>query len=189
MGHDYDDDYDDGYGDHGEGYDDHPQQSGGAGKIVLIVVIVVAVVGCLCMVPLVAAIAIPNLLEARQNGNEAAAIGGLKAISNAQTLYREGDADGDSTLNYAPALADLGQVGYIDSVLAGGVKQGYEFQASIGANPEFEWWASAFPAVPGTTGSRYFYTNHSGQIWYSTTEFSLPVDLNAPPPGFLPLGR
>jgi DUF2950 family protein len=55
----------------------------------------------------VAAVAIPNLLSPRSGGNEAAAIGALKAISHAQLLYREQDKDGDGTLNYAASLEEL----------------------------------------------------------------------------------
>ena len=47
----------------------------------------------------VAAIAIPNMLAARKNGNEAGAIGSLKAISTAQRLFREGDKEGDKIEN------------------------------------------------------------------------------------------
>jgi len=191
MGHD-DDDYDyDEAQDDGYGYQE-PQESGGGSKVVMIIVILLVVLGGFCgVVSIIAAIAIPNLLEARKHGNEAAAIGGLKTISNAQTLYREGDADSNGTLDYG-TLDGLGQVGYIDPVLGGGVKQGYEFQVEVSlSNPQFEWWAIARPAVPGTTGDRYFYTDQSGVIFYSADEPPAgPIDTNKPlPPGLNPVGR
>lgn len=183
---DYDYDQDDGYG-----YD-APPESGGGSKVVMIIVIIVGVLGGLCaLTAVVAAIAIPNLLEARKHGNEAAAIGGLKTISNAQTLFREGDGDRDDILDYG-SLDQLSQVGYVDSVLGGGMKQGYEFQVEVDPqNPEFVWWAIARPAVPGTTGDRYFYTDQSGMIYYSTQEPPQgPIDTSkALPPGLLPVGK
>ena len=43
--------------------------------------IVVAIIG------IIAAIAVPGLLRARMSGNEASAIGSLRAISSAQSVY------------------------------------------------------------------------------------------------------
>lgn len=51
---------------------------------------VLIVVGALAIIPIigiVAAIAIPGLLRARIAGNEASAIGSLRAISAAQDVY------------------------------------------------------------------------------------------------------
>jgi type II secretory pathway pseudopilin PulG len=181
--YDYDEDRDDGYG-----YDD--QKPGGT-NVMLIVVIILGVVGGLCaVIAVIAAIAIPNLLSARKNGNEAAAIGGLKTIANAQTLFREGDGDRNDVLDYG-SLDQLSQVGYVDPVLGGGMKQGYEFQVEVNPkNPEFEWWAIARPAVPGTTGDRYFYADQTGIIYYSLQEPPQgPLDSSKPnPPGLNPLG-
>jgi Ca-activated chloride channel family protein len=47
-----------------------------------------------------AAVAIPNTIEARKHGNEAAAIGALKTLNTSQTLFREGDKEGDGTLDH-----------------------------------------------------------------------------------------
>lgn len=185
MGDDYDDNYDDGYG-----HDEQPQ-SGGAGKIVMIIVIVLGVVGGLCAVlAIIAAIAIPNLISARKNGNESAAIGALKAISNAEALFREGDKDQDDVLDYG-TLDELSQANIVDPVLGGGVKQGYMFDVTVSPDkPEFEWWAIARPAVPGTTGDRYFYTNQTGVIWFSVDDIEdAQIDTTAPPLGVQVLGR
>lgn len=191
MGYDKDDDdYYDEAMDDGYGYD-APQQSSGGGKVVMIIVILLAVLGGLCaIISIVAAIAIPNLIEARKHGNEAAAIGGLKTISNAQTLFREGDGDQDGTLDYG-SLDQLSQVGYVDTVLGGGLKQGYEFEVEVvPQDPQFRWWAIARPAVPGTTGDRFFYTDETGIIYYSVQEPARgPVDPNKPPMGLTPVGR
>ena len=122
----------------------------------------------IAIIAIIAAIAIPNLIEARKHGNESAAIGSLKAISSAQSLFREGDKDGNGVLDYGN-LTQLSQQSLVDGVLGAGVKQGYNFTASAGTNVQFTWDADGVPSVVTTTGDRYFYTDHTGVIFYTTT--------------------
>ena len=61
--------------------------------------IVVAIIG------IIAAIAIPGLLRARMSGNEASAIGSMRAINSAQSTYSSSCASG----GYAQSLARPGQ--------------------------------------------------------------------------------
>src|ERR1700754_2411497 len=84
--------------------------------------IVVAIIG------IIAAIAIPGLLRARMAGNEASAIGSLRAIGSGQTAYSSSCALG----GYATTLSDLflaatGGTGFISPDLAsnGVTKSGY----------------------------------------------------------------
>jgi hypothetical protein len=162
-------------------------------------VLVAVILGGLCVltVPvgaIVAAIAIPNLIEARKHGNEASAIGQLKMLNSAQTLFREGDKDDDGTLDYG-SLGDLGQVQLVDGVLATGRKQGYVFTCQQSPlTPELLWFATATPAAPQTTGDRYFATNHSGVIYYSdlgpfSPDASCEIPGNGSPPDARPVGR
>jgi prepilin-type N-terminal cleavage/methylation domain-containing protein len=60
--------------------------------------IVVAIIG------IIAAIAIPGLLRARQSGNEASAIGSMRAINSAQATYAASCGNGF----FAPTLVVLG---------------------------------------------------------------------------------
>ena len=60
--------------------------------------IVVAIIG------IIAAIAIPGLLRARQSGNEASGIGSMRAINSAQATFAASCGNGF----YAPSLDDLG---------------------------------------------------------------------------------
>ena len=60
--------------------------------------IVVAIIG------IIAAIAIPGLLRARMSGNEASAIGSMRAINSAQSTFSSSCGQG----NYAVTLAALG---------------------------------------------------------------------------------
>ena len=62
--------------------------------------IVVAIIG------IIAAIAIPGLLRARQSGNEASAIGSIRAISSAEATYAASCGGG----GYAQSMADLAKV-------------------------------------------------------------------------------
>ena len=59
--------------------------------------IVVAIIG------IIAAIAVPGLLRARMSGNEASAIGSLRAINSGEASYSSSCAAG----GYAISLADL----------------------------------------------------------------------------------
>jgi hypothetical protein len=163
-------------------FEDAPT-GGGSGAPIALILIIVGVVLCV-PIALIAAIAIPNLIEARKMGNETAAIGALKTIGSAQALFREADKEGDDIYDYGD-LYELGQVNYLDTVLASGMKNGYLFDAQASSStPEFLWFATAEPAKPGTTGDRYFATNHEGITYYSssapipmnTTDCSMPAD-------------
>lgn len=119
------------------------------------IMIVVAVIA------LLAALAIPNLLRARHNANEAAAIGALRTLSTALESFRAAQTPPDYPLGleylstavppYVPA-----------SLTLGGVRQGYRYlylrygssRYTIRANPE----------VWRTTGSRGFFVDETGVI-------------------------
>ena len=90
--------------------------------------IVVAIIG------IIAAIAIPGLMRARMSGNEASAIGSLRALNSAQATYASACAAG----NYATAWANLAPaVGqpYLspDLTTAPNRKSGFNFTLVAGA--------------------------------------------------------
>ena len=60
--------------------------------------IVVAIIG------VIAAVAVPGLQRARQSGNETAAIGSLRAVTGAQSLYAAACGNGF----FSPSLSNLG---------------------------------------------------------------------------------
>ena len=122
------------------------------------IMIVVAIIG------LLAAIAIPNLLRARLNANESAAKGSLRTLSTAMESYRAAQA----SPAYPAALTDLSSATppYIDSVLASGTKQGYDFTyAAVTAN---EYTVAAAPDVPNVSGVNTFCVDHTGVIFNGT---------------------
>jgi prepilin-type N-terminal cleavage/methylation domain-containing protein len=59
--------------------------------------IVVAIIG------IIAAIAVPGLLRARMSGNEASAIGSMRALNSSESTFASSCANG----NYATSLSDL----------------------------------------------------------------------------------
>lgn len=117
------------------------------------IMIVVAIIA------LLAAIAIPNLLRARHNANEAAAISALRSLSTAMESFRAAQ----TPPTYPASLAALSNATppYIDATLASGTKQGYLFAYTSGTNT---YSVGANPQVTNTTGTRVFFVNESGVI-------------------------
>lgn len=118
------------------------------------IMIVVAIIA------LLAAIAIPNLLRARHNANETAAIGSLRTISTASESYRAAQTPTTYPANLGVLAGAIPP--YIDATLGLGTKQGYNFAyALVDAN---RYTCTASPVTPGTTGTRVFVVNESGVI-------------------------
>lgn len=118
------------------------------------------------------AIAGPKLIESRLPGNESAAIGTLKLLKSSQQLYKEQGHANYASFSELQATALKGH--YLEK---NNTMQGYRFDCDNGkANPGEAWWASAAPIEPGKSGSRYFATNQSGNIYVSSKPISLNLD-------------
>jgi type IV pilus assembly protein PilA len=140
--------------------------------------VVVAIIG------IIAAIAIPGLVRARISGNEAWAIGSLRAISSAQGTFAASCANG----HYAQALDTLGTgpsggAAFLSPDLAQApsvTKSGYTVSmtgssvsassaacnGSAGLASGFHVWADPIAVA---TGTRHFFTNTTGTIWQTTS--------------------
>ncbi len=117
--------------------------------------IVVAIIG------IIAAIAVPNLLQSKAAANEASAISAIRNIVTSHITFSATSGSG----SYATDLAALQTASLIDSVLGSGTKDGYTF-ASTGGSIGFT--ITAEPITAGSTGTRYFFSDESGVIRYST---------------------
>jgi type IV pilus assembly protein PilA len=157
--------------------------------------IVVAIIG------VIAAIAVPGLMRARMSGNEASAIGSLRAVNSAEASYASSCGQG----SYAGTLADLGKPpqagteGYISADLTAdpASKSGYVIALTAGsAAPSGvtgcnapttlaqSYYAGADPQVANSTGNRCFGTNQGGTIYQSTATPPVPLaatQVGAPP--------
>ena len=154
--------------------------------------IVVAIIG------IIAAIAVPDLLRARMSGNEASAIGSLRAINSAESVYSS-SCGGNG---YAPNLVSLSTPpagstnGFISpdldpataspaATLAGGVaKSGYEVVVLAGAAAVpvtiaantcnaiasiSEYFTQTIPQTVGSTGQRAFASDARGTVFFNST--------------------
>ena len=141
--------------------------------------IVVAIIG------IIAAIAVPGLLRARQSGNEASAIGTVRAINSAQATFAASCGGG----GYANTMAALstppaGGVPFVSPDLAGGTKSGYLHtvtgtgatdvvaQASTCNNvapSKPGYFVEAHPQLIGSTGQRSFASDERGTIYQDPT--------------------
>jgi len=146
--------------------------------------IVVAIIG------IIAAIAVPGLLRARMSGNEASAIGSLRAINSSESTFSSSCAAN----GYAQALADLSKApvnstaAFIspDLALDPSVKSGYSVSLAAGngsvivtaaantcnasaAAAMSTYWAGAVPVTVGSTGQRSFASDSRGTIFFDNT--------------------
>ena len=147
--------------------------------------IVVAIIG------IIASIEVPGLLRARMSGNEASAIGSMRAINTAQQNFSQlcnGYAKDLPTLgganNYlSPDLTSTGATaaksGFNITIASVGVAVGGTPPAAC-AGPFVDYYAHAEPMTVGSTGTRSFGTNSAGTIYQNTTgaTFGAPA---APP--------
>jgi len=123
------------------------------------------------IIVLLAAIAIPNLLRARLNANEASAIAAMKTFSTAMESYRAAQ----SPPGYPQCLTFMNgsTPPYIDNVLASGNKSGYTFSLSPGANT---YSITGTPQTVNVTGSRNFYVDESGVVRVGSTSAGTPIE-------------
>ena len=143
------------------------------------------------IIAIIAAIAIPNLLRSRMSANEAGAAGAMRTISTGEVGFQTAafvDTDGDGVGDYGTLaqLADPDGGGatppFIDEVLGGGVKHGYNFTVTITmgsptALPAYT--CVAAPSAAGRTGYRQYFVDESGVIRY-TADGTTPTATSPP---------
>jgi len=142
---------------------------------------------------IIAAIAIPNLLRARQSANESSAASAVRSITAAETSY----FSAFPTVGFANQIQDLGRTEpctpsptsacLLDDSLANAIPgslghAGYQFLAtginSGGINYSFV--AGATPLVPSRTGTRDFCSITDGVLRSQITAGGVPPNTLAP---------
>ena len=153
--------------------------------------IVVAIIG------IIAAIAIPGLMRARISGNEAWAIGSLRAINSAEGTFASSCANGKfaGTLDIlgtgpsggsaflSPDLAQAPNVtksGYVVSLSGTASTGSTACNGATNLTSGFHAWADPMSV---NTGTRYFVTNATGTVWQMTSTGSSAPDTSAPSGG------
>ena len=142
--------------------------------------IVVAIIG------IIAAIAVPGLLSARRSGNEASAIGSLRAVHSSNVNFSSTCGHGRYTTVLTDlAIAPAGGTPYISPDLGTAAtveKSGYYVDAGCrrrrrcrarlaacngvaGASLNSSFFVTAEPVTPGGTGTRYFWIGTGGTIF------------------------
>lgn len=119
----------------------------------------------IAIISILAAISIPNLLEARKSSNEASAISSLRTLVMIQVLFREQDRDLNGVNDYAGSIETLAAIeSFLDPTLATGEKQGYRFVIEVTAEGS-SWFGTATPLDP-KAGGRHFFVDDTGVIRY-----------------------
>jgi prepilin-type N-terminal cleavage/methylation domain-containing protein len=146
------------------------------------------------LIGILSAIAVISMARARQSGNEAAALGSMRAMIGAQAAYAATCGDG----GYAQSNADLakapaGSPPFIPldlekADLASTAKSGYVVDVNDSADPDnrdvqpaadtcnaaaeasrAKYYVAADPVGRGVTGSRSFGSDRRGTIYFSNT--------------------
>ena len=159
--------------------------------------IVVAIIG------IIAAIAVPGLMRARMSGNEASAIGSLRAVNSAQSTYAASCGSGfysPTLVNLATAPTIVGGDGFIGPDLGTdpSLKSAYTIAVTGGAAAAgapascngaaagtvvSTYFVGADPAAGG--GARFFGSNQGGTIYQSTA--TIAVTQTGQPTGSTPI--
>ena len=146
--------------------------------------IVVAIIG------IIAAIAVPGLLRARMSGNEAAAIGSLRAVTSAEASYSSAAGGGGNAILLAVLAlpCGTGTQGFISADLAldPSLKSGYTVTLASdaagaagpddcnGTGTEIGYFATAEPVSLNNSGTRAFSTDAGGAIWQDAVSGTAP---------------
>ena len=157
--------------------------------------IVVAIIG------IIAAIAVPGLLRARMAGNEASAIGSLRAVNSANINYMTNCANGSG---YASTLVVLGtpptaggqpfispDLGVSGTITKSGYSLVYASSNAVSGittcvtattTAAGNYLMTAAPVSAGTSGTRFFGTSEAQTVFQHTAAITAISAAGAPTP-------
>ena len=169
----------------------------GVAVVAIAIVAIFGLFGGIAMIGIVAAIAVPALLRARMAGNEASAIGSIRAMSSAQAAYASTHEGRYGTLECLTLSATcpgadgvVSKVPFLDRAAAEpGPRSGYLFRLHMSPDQtHFVYWAE--PAEAGRTGNRAFcVTETSTVLEYLDYQFRGPSAPSEPDGGCPDGGR
>jgi type IV pilus assembly protein PilA len=165
-------------------YGQLPSPKKSISPIIIVLIVLAAVFGGIMVIGIIAAIAIPGLLRARMSANEASAIGAMRAMVSAQTVWistHNGGPALPSCLGDPASCGDPQSTRYLDASVASlQPRSGYDFGFVLRPGDEeptadpagsasathdrggFAYWAS--PTTFGSTGSRRFCVDETGVV-------------------------
>lgn len=131
------------------------------------------------IIMIIAAVAIPNLLQSRMAANQASAVANCRDITSAEvtyaTVYGVGFADSLAAMG-PPAgggAPSASAAGLLAAPLVSGLKSGYQFVYTAGsADPLGQFQAftlSADPKVPGVSGKDSYFVDQTFVIRFSAS--------------------
>lgn len=128
---------------------------------------------------IIAAIAIPSLIQSRMTANEASAVQTLRDINTAESVYSIQfgtgfSADLKSLGGTSGAATPANALLIPDPVAQTGQKQGFTFTYVVTANngpggSPSNYTVNADPTNPGNSGRRWFFTDETFVIHFNTT--------------------
>ena len=158
---------------------------------------------------IIAAFAIPNLMESRKAAHEASAEKSMKTLIDAQANFMKADYDNDGkdftdslALLYSQTDAAGNKIALIAESLANGQKEGFDYSMMATYNsagqsdPKYGFAFCAVPSQYGDTGRRTYIARHTGEVWYKdqgastvVTDWSFADDAALTGAGWIRLGE
>jgi type IV pilus assembly protein PilA len=152
---------------------DHQSGKGNAAGFSLIELLIVVAI-----ILIIAAIAIPNFIKSRMAANEASAVNSVRTINTSEVAF----ASACPSLGFTTPHGDFGAgpcpngPNLLEAQLVTGTTARYPFALSGATGSPVATYAVNANPLSSSSGSRYFYSDQTGVIHYSTAGPSTSTD-------------